>query len=130
MVVHSVDGGHCPRICPPLQHNVEPPPTRTGSLTLVPSSAWAVLASILVLLARLSSSYAEVWTPLTVVLGPAWLRQVLLTGQVPQSCTQLAQVSLPLHAPSPQTGHTPQSVAHVAHVSVALHAPSPQLGHD
>ena len=49
-------------------------------------------------------------------------------GHVPQSVSQLEQVSLPLHAPSPQLGvvQAPQSPAQVEQVSSPVHERSPQ----
>jgi hypothetical protein len=50
----------------------------------------------------------------------------------PQSATQVAQVSPPLHAwsPQPAPAQVPQSAAQLAHVSVESHTASPHtLGH-
>ncbi|HEV8578210.1 MAG TPA: hypothetical protein VGX68_03930 [Thermoanaerobaculia bacterium] len=56
-----------------------------------------------------------------------------LVQEAPQSLPQVAQVSLPLHIPSPQTGpgggggaHEPQSAEHVPQVSPDSQSPLPQ----
>src|SRR5207249_8275553 len=69
IVLHTVEGGSCPRTSPPEKQMLEPPPRRTGAQAEVKN--WAVDASIPVLSARLVFSYAAVLTPLSVRRGPA-----------------------------------------------------------